>query len=182
MSLLHILEVLLLAIVQGAAELLPVSSSAHVAVVSRLIGLNKAGSPFEWAFLLVMLHTGTMFAVLLYFWPRWKPLLKYLPMLLGATVATLALGGGLKFGIERFLLDHEHHQKIESLFQNLPLIAAALVVVGVFIIAAGYKEARSPGTIESLSWPHAILIGLVQAICLPFRGLSRSGSTISTGM
>lgn len=178
----HVWKVLILAIVQGAAELLPVSSSAHVAVVSRLIGYDKASSPFEWAFLIVMLHTGTMFSVLFYFWARWKPLFKYLPMLLAATVATGALGYGLKLLIERYLLDYEHHQKIESLFQNFPLIAAALFVVGIIIIAAGTKEARSPGKIESLSWAHALIVGVVQGICLPFRGFSRSGATISTGM
>src|ERR1700720_2233281 len=64
-------QIALLALIQGAAELLPVSSSAHVIVAERLMGLQPS-SP-EMTFLLVMLHTGTMFAVLVYFWPRWKP-------------------------------------------------------------------------------------------------------------
>ena len=74
---------------------LPMPPSAHVAVVSRLIGYDTKDKPFEWAFLLVMLHTGTMFSVLVYFWSRWKPLFKYLPMLLGATIALLVSLSGL---------------------------------------------------------------------------------------
>src|SRR5262249_61286024 len=68
--LMHYLQVLLLALIQGLAELLPVSSSAHVIVAEKLMGLNPSAP--EMTFLLVMLHTGTMFAVILYFWPRWR--------------------------------------------------------------------------------------------------------------
>jgi undecaprenyl-diphosphatase len=66
----YLLQILLLGLVQGAAELLPVSSSAHVIVVEKLLGLDPS-SP-EWTFLLVMLHTGTMFAVIVYFWNAWR--------------------------------------------------------------------------------------------------------------
>src|SRR5271155_4544219 len=65
-----ILYILILAIVQGLAELLPVSSSAHVIVVEKLLGLDPS-SP-RMTLLLVMLHTGTMFAVILYFWKQWR--------------------------------------------------------------------------------------------------------------
>ena len=65
-----LLKILILAIVQGAAELLPVSSSAHVIVAEKLMGLDPV-SP-EMTLLLVMLHTGTMFAVIVYFWKAWK--------------------------------------------------------------------------------------------------------------
>jgi len=64
------LQIMILALVQGAAELLPVSSSAHVIVAEKLMGLNPV-SP-EMTLLLVMLHTGTMFAVLIYFWNLWE--------------------------------------------------------------------------------------------------------------
>ncbi len=177
MSFMHLLQILILAIIQGAAELLPVSSSAHVTVAARLLGYKMGAA--EGALMLVMLHTGTMFAVLVYFWPRWKPLLKFLPQLLGATICTGVVGLALKLGIERVFL---HGAKIETIFQNLPLIAACLAVVGLVIIAAGRKERSAPGRIENLSWPHAAVIGIVQGIVVPFRGLSRSGCTISAGM
>src|SRR5580704_18135002 len=66
-----LLQIIILAIVQGLAELLPVSSSAHVVVAEKLIGMDPS-SP-EMTLLLVMLHTGTMVAVILYFWRQWLP-------------------------------------------------------------------------------------------------------------
>src|ERR1700733_6440778 len=65
----NFLQILILGLVQGAAELLPVSSSAHVIVAEKLMGIDPS-SP-EATFLLVMLHTGTMFAVIVYFWKSW---------------------------------------------------------------------------------------------------------------
>ena len=62
----NVLHVVVLAVVQGVAELLPVSSSAHAIVAEKLMGLNPT-SP-DMTLLLVMLHTGTMFAVIAYFW------------------------------------------------------------------------------------------------------------------
>jgi undecaprenyl-diphosphatase len=56
--------------VQGLAELLPISSSAHVIVIEKLMGLNPSSPTMT--LLLVMLHTGTMFAVIVYFWKRWR--------------------------------------------------------------------------------------------------------------
>src|SRR6204780_1783749 len=61
--------ILILAVVQGLAELLPVSSSAHVVVAEKLLGLDPSSPPMT--LLLVMLHTGTMFAVIVYFWRQW---------------------------------------------------------------------------------------------------------------
>jgi undecaprenyl-diphosphatase len=65
-----LLQIIILALVQGLAELLPVSSSAHVVVAEKLMGLDPS-SP-SMTFLLVMLHTGTMLAVIVYFWRQWR--------------------------------------------------------------------------------------------------------------
>src|SRR5580698_7388356 len=94
-------RVLILAFVQGLAELLPVSSSAHVVVVEKLMGLDPT-SP-EMTLLLVMLHTGTMFAVILYFWKQWKQSFfssahvfwKIVVRLIVASLITLIIGEGI---------------------------------------------------------------------------------------
>lgn len=66
----NLIQILILAIVQGLAELLPVSSSAHVIAAEKLMGLDPTAPPMT--LLLVMLHTGTMFAVIVYFWQAWR--------------------------------------------------------------------------------------------------------------
>ena len=173
-----ILQIIILAIIQGTAELLPISSSAHVIVAEKVMGLEP-GSP-EMSFLLVMLHTGTMFAVLIYFWSRWKDLIREYKAIIVATICTGIVGLGLQFVIERVILGHQAHAEVEQLFGNLRLIAIALAAVGVIIIAAGAKEELR--TAREVSIKNGSLIGIVQGICLPFRGFSRSGATISTGM
>jgi undecaprenyl-diphosphatase len=184
MDLLHFLQVLLLAIVQGAAELLPVSSSAHVTIAAALIGYDMK-NVYEWTFLLAMLHTGTMFSVLIYFWPRWKRLRAAVPALVAATLATAAVGYPLKHILEKVFLNHDtasQPQEIEQLFLNLPLMACSLSLVGILIIVAGMKDERSPSRGELVDFRRAAIIGCVQGLALPFRGFSRSGSTISTGL
>jgi undecaprenyl-diphosphatase len=183
----NLLQILLLGLVQGAAELLPVSSSAHVIVAEKLIGLDPA-SP-SMTFLLVMLHTGTMVAVILYFWKAWMrtffaDMASFRKMCLhvgSATVLTLFVGFSLKLLIEKVVLHGSSHNEIEDLFGHLPLVGSALLAAGLLILAAGYLKGRNtdstPLTLSSSLW-----IGASQGVCLPFRGLSRSGTTISVGL
>jgi undecaprenyl-diphosphatase len=84
--------------------------------------------------------------------------------------------------IEKVALKGTPHAEIELLFGNLPLISAALAAAGFVILWAGYVEAGASKQKTPLGLRPAILIGLVQGICLPFRGFSRSGATISTGL
>ena len=180
-------QILILALIQGACELLPVSSSAHVIAAEKLMHLDPA-SP-EMTMLLVMLHTGTMFAVIVYFWQGWhrdffasKAQFQWFGIqVIMATVCTLLVGLGLKELIEKVLMHGQPHAEVEDLFNNLPLIAAALAAVGILIIYAGLQDNKSARHPE-LQPSHAIWIGVVQGICLPFRGFSRSGATISTGL
>jgi undecaprenyl-diphosphatase len=185
-----ILHVILLAIVQGLAELLPVSSSAHVIVAEKLMGMNPSAP--EMTLLLVMLHTGTMLAVIVYFWQRWRGAFfhsapqfrNFAAAVIGATLLTGIVGGGIIEFIEKVLMRGQAHAWIEQLFKRLDLIAIALAVAGVFILAAGLFENRRPQpdaphklTAAQYSW-----IGAIQGLCIPFRGFSRSGATISTGL
>ena len=183
----NILQILILGLVQGAAELLPVSSSAHVIVVEKLMGLD-ASSP-EMTFLLVMLHTGTMFAVIVYFWNAWRlsyfssaeVFWKTAKQVIAATVLTAIIGLALQQVIEKVFLKGSPNSDVETLFSQLPLIGAALLVAGLLIIVAGLRE---PSRLEAkdVSTIAASWIGAVQGLCLPFRGFSRSGATISTGL
>jgi undecaprenyl-diphosphatase len=189
MTLLH---VVILAIVQGLAELLPVSSSAHVVVSEKLMGLDPA-SP-EMTLLLVMLHTGTMFAVIVYFWKQWartyfesaEAFKRIVILLVAATALTGVIGEGLIKAIEKFAFPDAPHAEVEQLFGRLDLIAPALAAAGVLILIAGIYEKRRPFVgardMGGLGMKQGALIGTVQGLCLPFRGFSRSGATISTGL
>jgi undecaprenyl-diphosphatase len=185
-------NVFILAIVQGLAELLPVSSSAHVVVVEKLMGLDPSSPPMT--LLLVMLHTGTMFAVIAYFWKQWRgtyfssaaAFQAIAVRLVVATAITGIIGYAIKEVIERTALRDVPHSEIEDLFGHLEFIAPALAAVGVLILVAGLRESRlrratGPDSGE-ISLSGAAIIGGVQGLCLPFRGFSRSGATISTGM
>jgi undecaprenyl-diphosphatase len=182
-----LLQILVLAIVQGAAELLPISSSAHVIVAEKLMGLDPS-SP-EMTLLLVMLHTGTMFAVIFYFWKSWKAaffssrerLWLAVKHIAAATVVTGVVGLSLKHLIEKFFLADVPHAEIELLFGNMILISASLAAVGILIIFAGWKSRLQDGK-ANMGIKESCWIGAVQGLCLPFRGFSRSGATISTGL
>src|SRR5438552_14435285 len=103
-----LLQVLVLGAIQGLTELLPVSSSAHVVVAEKLMGLDPSAPAMT--LLLVMLHTGTMFAVIVYFWNRWQAAAtqvrgswrSYALFLVVATVVTGVIGEILIKLIEKF--------------------------------------------------------------------------------
>ncbi len=197
-----IFKVIVLAIVQGLAELLPVSSSAHVVVAEKLMGLNPS-SP-QMTLLLVMLHTGTMFAVIAFFWNKWKrayfssgeAFKSFAVLVIWATLLTGIVGEAIKKVIEKTLFRGAEKAEIEQLFSHLELIAPALAAVGLIILIAGLLEKRQMKGTTSASASHRMLgrtegslstsqagwMGIVQGLALPFRGFSRSGSTISTGM
>lgn len=227
-------HVIILAIVQGMAELLPVSSSAHVIIAEKLMHMDPAAP--EMTLLLVMLHTGTMVAVIVYFWRRWARTFfssiadfkNFAVALIVATVLTLLVGGGIIEFIEKVLMRHQPHAWVEQLFSRLDLIAIALAAAGVLILFAGVVENRRaksdstmgpahggewnanrtpstgpPPAANSAPRPIGVLerrgvsevfsasemtptqyswIGAIQGLVVPFRGFSRSGSTISVGL
>ena len=183
-----LLQILTLAVVQGAAELLPVSSSAHVIVAEKLMGLDPT-TP-EMTLLLVMLHTGTMFAVIFFFWKSWKESFfssrkvfwEAVKFIVAATLLTGVVGLTLKTLIEKFFMKDVPHAEIEQLFGNMNLISASLAVVGLLILYAGIRSRSSSGNGRALNLKESCYIGAVQGICLPFRGFSRSGATISAGL
>ena len=144
-----LLQVIVLAIVQGLTELLPVSSSAHVVVAEKLMGLDASSPPMT--LLLVMLHTGTMFAVVVYFWRQWRSIyfqsraaFKSVAVnIISATALTGAIGEAIVKIIERTALRDGEGGQIEDLFSHLEIIAPALALVGVLILIAGIFARRN---------------------------------------
>jgi len=194
-----IYQVIVLAIVQGLAELLPVSSSAHVVVAEKLMGLDP--STPQMTLLLVMLHTGTMFAVIAYFWRQWRQsyfatadaFKRFALRLVYATALTGIVGEALIKLVEHTMFKGAPKAEIEELFGRLDLVAPALACAGILILIAGLREkkqdeAQAAATsltrrpTDSVTMRQAGWMGFVQGLCLPFRGFSRSGATISTGM
>jgi undecaprenyl-diphosphatase len=184
------LQVAVLAIVQGLAELLPVSSSAHVVVAEKLMRLDPSAPAMT--LLLVMLHTGTMFAVIVYFWRRWRATYfasmaqfkRTALQVIIATALTGIIGEGLKILIEKTAFPGVPGAQIEDLFSHLEWIAPALAAGGILILVAGLRERRAAAQNSdgAMTTRQAGIIGAVQGLALPFRGFSRSGSTISAGM
>src|SRR5476651_383521 len=143
-----LLKVIVLAIVQGLAELLPVSSSAHVIVAEKLMGLDPSAPAMT--LLLVMLHTGTMFAVIVYFWRTWQDTYfksmtafkRFAGLVILATVLTAVIGEVIVKIIEKTLFAGLPHAEIEDLFGHLEIIAPALAAAGILILIAGILERR----------------------------------------
>src|SRR6185437_2605972 len=188
-----IFQVIVLAIVQGLAELLPVSSSAHVVVAEKLLGLDPSSPPMT--LLLVMLHAGTMFAVIVYFCSQWKKTYfsssdafkRFAIRAIWASILTALIGYPIIKIIEKTAFAGASKGEIESLFGRLDLVAPALAAAGILILIAGLIENRRMGEHhqvygDSVTMRQAGWIGAIQGLCLPFRGFSRSGATISTGM
>jgi undecaprenyl-diphosphatase len=156
--------------------------------------------------LLVMLHTGTMFAVIAFFWRTWKDVYfssrqafkRFAILVIWATLLTGIVGEAIKKVIEKTLFHSAEKAEIEQLFSHLELIAPALAAAGILILIAGILERRRrrmkdptvvfqlrqvPNFADGLvTMSQAAWMGIVQGLALPFRGFSRSGSTISAGM
>lgn len=180
-----LIQVILLAIVQGVTEFLPISSTAHLILVPWLFGWEDQGLTFD-----VALHAGTLLAVLVYFARPWwemlrdtcRSVLKTSPpadpansrLLLILVLATIP--GGLA-GV---LLE----SYAENLFRSPLLIAGQLVLISFVMWAA---DRRPPGgktagkEVKQTSLSDGIVIGLAQAVAI-IPGTSRAGITISAGL
>ena len=175
-----IYQVILLAIVQGLTEFLPVSSTAHLYLTSWLLGWNTEGLDFD-----IMLHIGTLLSVLLYFFKDWVQIvgqglgmraghdeqLKHNHMLLWLlAVAAIPVGvTGLLF-----------NKQAEGAWRNPFVIGTMLIAVGVLMWLAE-NAARQQRDMSSVGGPDALSIGLAQALAV-VPGVSRSGITISAGL
>ena len=169
-------------------------------VAEKLMHMDPS-SP-EMTLVLVMLHTGTMFAVILYFWNQWRrayfatgdAFARFAIRAIWATGLTAVIGYPLQKLIAHLAFPGAPKAQIEDLFGRLDLVAYALFVVGLLILWAGMKERgdekpkalnyerAQTRTGENVTFAQAGWMGAAQGLSLPFRGFSRSGSTISTGL
>jgi len=158
-----VLEAIISGIVQGAAEFLPISSSGHLVILHRLIGLKEPQIVFD-----IFLHVGTLIAVFIVFWRDIVDIFTTKKMLgvfiLLGTAATVLFV--LIFGAN-----------IEALFINVKFVGGMLILTGVWLIFGTFIRFGSDG----LSGFKAVLIGLAQGIAA-IPGISRSGVTISTAL
>lgn len=169
---------LLLGIVQGLTEFIPVSSTAHLLIVEYL--LHLPATDFSLAFD-VLVQLGTLLALIIYFWRDWLSLIKAFFAVPFSTdenrLAWYVIIASIPALLAGFLLRHA----IEGLFKT-PLIEACirLFSAAILLALAEYFGKRTR-RIDGLTWLDALIVGLFQILAV-FPGASRSGTTISGGM
>jgi undecaprenyl-diphosphatase len=165
------IEVIILAIVQGITEWLPISSSGHLAILQQLWSLNVP------VFFDVTLHIGTLIAVLIFFRKDITNILKAAVHLDFKTeegkLALYVIVGSIPTAIIGFLFK----DLFESFFSNLLAVGVAFMMTGCILYASKLTRNRN----KSINYLDALLIGTTQGIAL-IPGISRSGITISTGL
>jgi len=175
-----LIQVIVLGVVQGLTEFLPVSSTAHLYLTSWLLGWRTEALSFD-----IMLHIGTLFAILIYFFKDWVQIigqafglriggdeeLKQNPMLLWlmaiATVPVAVCG---------FLFN----KQAEGPWRNPWVIGVMLIAIGILMWLAE-NAGRKQRDLASVNLPDTIVIGVSQALAI-VPGCSRSGITISSGL
>ncbi len=175
---LSLLQILVLAIVQGITEFLPISSSAHLVLVPALTGWADQGLAID-----VALHIGSLLAVMLYFrrdmgalilgstramTGRWTPDGRLAFQLLMATVPVMLAGFFLQDAIAGGL-------------RRPSVIAATTIGFGLLLWAADWKARHNAGDLQRLAWTVALVIGLAQVLAL-VPGVSRSGITMTAAL
>jgi len=173
-----VFQALVLGIIQGLSEFLPISSSAHLALAPWILHWPDPGLAFD-----VALHFGTLVAVLWYFRAEWVALLlaardlvvrrrvetereRRVLFLILATIPGAIAGLALE-------------KQAESTFRDPRLVATALIVMGVLLWALD-RFARRDRALAQMRWTDALLIGIAQMFAI-IPGVSRSGSTITAG-
>jgi undecaprenyl-diphosphatase len=173
-----VFQALVLGVLQGLAEFLPISSSAHLSLAPWLFGWTDPGLAFD-----VSLHVGTLIAVLWYFRAEWLRLIsaavgivrrrrieteeeRRVIFLIVATIPG-AIGG--------LLLE----SRAETVFRNPAIIAGGLIIMGILLWAAD-RFAATDRPLDGMRWSDALLIGIAQTVAL-VPGVSRSGSTMTAG-
>src|ERR1019366_3166343 len=175
-----LIEAIILGIVQGLTEFLPISSTAHLILIPWLFGWKDPGLPFD-----VALHAGTLAAILIYFFRDW---VQIIGQGLGLRAGTdpqlkqnrallwLLAAASIPIGVIGFLFN----KQADTTWRNPYLIGAMLIVIGLGMWMA---ERRGAGNkpMSQIGWADGLTIGIAQALSV-VPGTSRSGITIVAGL
>lgn len=170
-----IVQAIILGIIQGLTEFIPVSSSGHLVLAHHALGVFDVGLAFD-----VALHFGTLIALVLYFW---KDLSQFAISLFKKTENTrltwLLIMATIPAAIIGFLLE----SAAESQFRSVRLVATTMFVFGLIMLAAEhyYRRRRHHNLLSEVTTKQALGMGLAQAAAI-VPGVSRSGSTITMGL
>ena len=171
-------QAIVLGVLQGLAEFLPISSSAHLALTPWILGWESPGLAFD-----VALHVGTLAAVLWFFRAQWVALASAAwRMVLTRRIETeeerrvlFLVIATIPGGIGGLLLA----EYAETVFRSPSLIAITLIIMGIILWAVD-RFAPQQRALGEMRWTHALLFGLAQVLAL-VPGVSRSGSTMTAG-
>ncbi len=165
-----ILHVVILAVVQGLTEFLPISSTAHLYLSSWLLGWQTESLDFD-----IMLHLGTLIAVLLYFSRDW---IQIIGQALGkrSSLFWLLVAGSIPVGVAGLLFN-----KLAETEWRTPVVMGIMLIAVGLLMWAAENAGRALREMESVSLSDALTIGLSQAVAI-VPGCSRSGITISAGL
>jgi undecaprenyl-diphosphatase len=176
--LINAFQAIILGIVQGATEFIPVSSSGHLVLVPWLLGWPKPGLAFD-----TVLHLGTLLAVLLVFWRdlfflanAWLRSLADHRLGADARLAWWVLLATLPAAAIGALLE----SRFQALFSSPQYVALFLLVTGAWLVVTE-RARHSQGVAQDLAWWQSLLIGVAQGVAIA-PGISRSGATIGAGM
>lgn len=173
-----VLKAIVLGIVQGLTEFLPISSSGHLVLGSQIMGFQQQGITFE-----VFLHMGTLVSVMIVFWPEIAAMIKA-PFTYAKGDRSLETIESLKLAIyiivatlPAVVVGLFFKDAFESIFNSVIVVYFMLIITGTIMIVTKFLPSRN----EPMTTGKSILIGCAQA-CAILPGLSRSGSTIFMGM
>ena len=170
------LEAIILGLIQGLTEFLPVSSSGHLAIGKALFGIETADLSFE-----VVVHAATVLATIVVFWKDILALLRGLFKWQMNSETRYILLIFLSM-IPVFIVGMFFKDSVESLFgSGLLVVGCALLVTALLLFLSETLTARRSGEGQKVSWKSALWMGLAQAVAV-IPGLSRSGSTIAAGL
>jgi undecaprenyl-diphosphatase len=173
-----IFQSILLGIVQGLTEFIPVSSTAHLLIGQKILGISSSDAMFSF---LVIVQLGTIVSLVVYFW---KDLLKLVKAFFAKPFSTQEnkLGWYIIIAtIPALLAGYLLKSAVEALFKT-PLVEASIrLLITAIVLALAEWFGKRNRSLEKMNWLDALLIGIAQVIAI-FPGASRSGTTISAGM